>query len=192
MKNGASNEIMTVDEFVVSAAEILLEQVWPVCLFFENIPLRLLLTPHSLSSLLADTWFQITLPQIFTVPQRRMTSLAPWRVLDMVWFSGHQKLFVLWWSLIIFCCFHGLGVVKHHQGQGCGVHLKYQHGVLSPVPMKGLAVLSQRTYEVTYTKYLPPTLKQPLIKSMLYGGIQEEADTRTAWKTGVTRRRGKI
>lgn len=27
MKNGASNETMTVDEFVVSAAEILLEQI---------------------------------------------------------------------------------------------------------------------------------------------------------------------
>ena len=84
-------------------------------------------------------------------------------------------------------------MVKHHQGQGCGVHLKYQHGVLSPVHVKGLAVLSQRTYEVTYTKNLPPTLKQPLIKkSRLYGGIQEEADTRTAWQTGVTRQRGKI
>ena len=41
---------------------------------------------------------------------------------------------------------------------------------MSPVHVKGLAVLSQRTYEVTYTKYLPPTLKQPLInKCRLYG-----------------------
>ena len=109
MKNGASSETMTVDEFVVSAAEILLEQVWPVFLFFEKpqlyifhdfylggLPVRLLLTPTPLPFFSPGRYLiSDNAPTDLHCTLKKDGEPSTLEGCYMVWFSGCQKLLFL-------------------------------------------------------------------------------------------------